>query len=65
VTIPENGQTILHQVGQGGTLRIDKPAVDAPPPPAPPVAKADEKPAPAAPAEKPLSRLEQLRQRAK
>jgi hypothetical protein len=63
VTVPENGTTILHQVGQGGTLRIDKPAENAP---QPPVAKAEEKPAaPAAPAEKPLSRLEQLRQRGK
>ena len=61
VTVPENGQTILHQVGQGGTLRIDKPAENAPPPPAEaqPVAAA----APAAPMEKPLSRLEQLRQK--
>jgi hypothetical protein len=63
VTIPENGQTILHQVGQGGTLRIDKPAANAPPPAAPVVAKTDTPAAPAPPAEKPLSRLEQLRQR--
>lgn len=63
VTVPENGQTILHQVGQGGTLRIDKPAPDAPPAPAPQVAKTDTPAAPAPPAEKPLSRLEQLRQR--
>jgi hypothetical protein len=63
VNVPENGTTILHQVGQGGTLRIDKPAANAPPQPQP-VAKAEEKSAaPAAPAEKPLSRLEQLRQR--
>ncbi len=61
VTVPENGRTILHQVGQGGTLRIDKPADNAPPPQ--PVAKADTPPAP--PAEKPLSRLEQLRQNKK
>ncbi len=61
VTVPENGQTILHQVGQGGTLRIDKPAENAPPPPPEAVAKADAAPAP--PAEKPLSRLEQLRQK--
>lgn len=69
VTIPENGQTILHQVGQGGTLRIDKPAANTPPPPPPPadpaVAKTDTPPAPAPPAEKPLSRLEQLRQQRK
>jgi hypothetical protein len=64
VTIPENGQTILHQVGQGGTLRIDKPAVNAPPPAVDPaVAKTETPAAPSPPAEKPLSRLEQLRQR--
>ncbi len=61
VTVPENGHSILHQVGQGGTLRIDPPAPNTP---APAVAKVDAKPAAAAPAaEKPLSRLEQLRQR--
>jgi len=63
VHVPENGTTILHQAAMGGTLRIDKPA------PAP-VAKADappEKPDAQAKAgtTKPLSRLEQLRQRAK
>jgi hypothetical protein len=65
VTIPENGQTILHQVGQGGTLRIDKPAANTPPPPpaAPAVAKTETPAAAPAPAEKPLSRLEQLRKR--
>ena len=62
VTVPEKGQTILHQVGQGGTLRIDKPAENAPPPPPQPVAQANNT-APAPPAEKPLSRLEQLRQK--
>lgn len=61
VNVPEAGQMILHQVGHGGTLRIDKPAENAPPPAPEPVAKVD---APAAPpAEKPLSRLEQLRQK--
>jgi len=65
VTIPENGQTILHQIGQGGTLRIDKPAANTPPPPpaAPAVAKTETPAAAPAPAEKPLSRLEQLRKR--
>ncbi len=65
VQVPENGTTILHQTASGSTLRIDTP------PPAP-VAKTDQpevpKPAEAqAKAEpaKPLSRLEQLRQRAK
>ena len=62
VSIPENGHGILHQVGQGGTLRIDKPSADTPPPaPAAPAAQAAAPP----PAEKPLSRLEQLRQRGK
>jgi hypothetical protein len=64
VSVPENGTPIIHQTGQGGTLRIDAPA------PAP-VAKADPAPAatppatppPATPTEKPLSRLEQLRNR--
>ncbi len=64
VTVPEKGTTILHQVGQGGTLRIDKPAENAPAPPPQPVAVAQAAPAaPAAPVEKPLSRLEQLRQK--
>lgn len=64
INVPENGATILHQAAMNSTLRIDAPH------PAP-VAKADAPPAvaqPAAPApagEKPLSRLEQLRQRAK
>lgn len=62
VNVPENGQMILHQVGQGGTLRIDKPAENTPPPPAQPMAQAEPQ-APAAPTEKPLSRLEQLRQK--
>ena len=60
VIITKNGHPIPHNVGQGGTLRID------PPPPAPkkkpetkatPV-KTEQKEAP----KKPLSRLEQLRQ---
>lgn len=64
VNVPENGSTILHQTAMNSTLRIDAP------PPAP-VAKVDAPAAPAQPAapapagEKPLSRLEQLRARAK
>jgi hypothetical protein len=58
VKIPQNGSTILHQVAQGGTLRIDKPSPVAKADPAP-----DKKPAPVS--AKPLSRLEQLRQSAK
>ncbi|MES2657748.1 MAG: PPC domain-containing protein [Verrucomicrobiota bacterium] len=65
VNIPENGATILHQTAMGGTLRIDAPApapvakADAPAPPKPAEAQASAEPP------KPLSRLEQLRQRAK
>jgi len=61
IKVPENGATILHQVGQSGTLRVDKPSQ-------PVIAQASTEkkpdapaPAPAA-AAKPLSRLEQLRQ---
>jgi hypothetical protein len=61
ITIPENNSTILHQVAQGGTLRIDKPTT--PPPAVAQAAPDPPKPVdPAAPAPKPLSRLEQLRQ---
>ncbi|MDP3851472.1 MAG: PPC domain-containing protein [Luteolibacter sp.] len=56
VSVPENGHRILHQVAQGGTLRIDQAAAA--------LAGTVAKPVAAAPAaEKPLSRLEQLRQR--
>ncbi|MES2924987.1 MAG: peptidase, partial [Verrucomicrobiota bacterium] len=65
VRVPENGTTILHQTAMNSTLRIDAPSPE-------PVAKAEPK-APDKPVEpqaktepaKPLSRLEQLRQRAK
>ncbi len=62
--ITENGVPIPHTIGQGGIVRID------PPPPAPPPAAvaaappATPAPEAAAPAAKPLSRLEQLRQQA-
>ena len=63
VTITENGQPIIHSLGQGGVLRIDKPA----PAPGKPAAKKDAsavaKKDPQKKQEKPLSRLEQLRQR--
>ncbi|MDA7629321.1 PPC domain-containing protein [Akkermansiaceae bacterium] len=64
VIISENGHPIAHNLGHGGTLRID------PPPPAPKKKEEPKKPAQvvkkeepkkAAP-KKPLSRLEQLRQ---
>ena len=56
VNVPQNGVMVLHQTATGGTLRIDPPA-KAPDKPAP--ATAGGKPA----AAKPLSRLEQLRQK--
>ena len=64
VTVPENGATVLHQTAMGGTLRIDAPAPAPvtkaePAPPKPAVAQTKTEPA------KPLSRLEQLRQRGK
>lgn len=64
VTVPENGSTILHQTAMGGTLRIDAPTpapvVKAGQPPAKPAAvPVSKEPA------KPLSRLEQLREKAK
>ena len=64
MVVTENGQPIVHKLGQGGVLRVDKPA------PAPAPKKDDKKPVPAVakkdtpPSAKPLSRLEQLRQRA-
>jgi hypothetical protein len=62
VAVPENGATVMHQTAMGGTLRIDPPAkVEEKPADPPPVAATDAKPA----AVKPLSRLEQLRQKKK
>jgi len=63
ITIPENGATILHQTAMNSTLRIDAPTQV-------PAAASKTNTPPAAPAtnpdgQKPLSRLEQLRQRAK
>ncbi len=66
IEIPESGQVIPHNAGQGGVLRVDPPPPprkDAPP--APPEPKKEEpKVAEAAPP-KPLSRLEKLRLEAK
>ncbi len=65
VMVPENAREILHLTGQGGTLRIDPaPKKETPKPDAKPAEKpkqevADNKKPPA----KPLSRLEQLRQK--
>ena len=60
VHVPENGGFVLHQTAMGGTLRIDPPPkVAEQPAVAPPAAAAG------ASAVKPLSRLEQLRQRNK
>lgn len=57
VTVMKDGEPVVHNIGQGGVLRVD-----APPPPkadAPPVQTAAAPPP--APMDKPLSRLEQLR----
>ncbi len=60
IQVPGNGTTILHQTAHGSTIRID-----APPPEVAQMETPAEAEKPAdAPAEKPLSRLEQLRQRA-
>jgi hypothetical protein len=63
VHVPENGSTVLHQTAMGGTLRIDPPPKEPEKPAAAPqpTAVAEAKPAEA----KPLSRLEQLRQKRK
>ena len=59
--VPENGTTIAHQTGMGGTLRIDTPPATPTPAGAKPPAETA-KPG-AEPPKKPLSRLEQLRQK--
>jgi hypothetical protein len=62
VAVPENGVPVIHQTAMGGTLRIDAPAMEPDKPAAPaPAATAETKPDVA----KPLSRLEQLRQKKK
>ena len=64
VTVLQDDVPIVHNVGQGGVLRIDRP----PPPPknAPPKPKAEPKPKPPQPKKnKPLTRLEKLRIQAK
>ena len=58
IRIPANGATMLHQTAMNSTLRIDAPS-------AAPVVKAEAPAGDAPKVEKPLSRLEQLRQRAK
>lgn len=62
LVVTKEGEPIVHNIGQGGVLRVDvppPPKADAPPKPAEAAAK------PAQPTEKPLSRLEQLRQQKK
>ncbi|MEX2578345.1 MAG: PPC domain-containing protein [Verrucomicrobiales bacterium] len=61
VTVVKNGQPIVHRVGTGGTIRVDpKPKEDPKPKP-----KEEKVVAKNEPKEKPLSRLEELRQEAK
>jgi hypothetical protein len=62
ITVMQNGEPVLQSLGRGGVLRVD-------PPPQPkkgeqPKPAAAQAPAPNAPAAKPLSRLEKLRQEA-
>ncbi len=54
--IPENGKTATLYLARNTVLRLDAPPKNAPPPPPADVAKKPDQPA-----EKPLSRLEQLR----
>jgi hypothetical protein len=63
VSVPGEGGAVVHRIGSGGVLRVDKPAAgktaatkSTAPPPAATKAGAD--------VPKPVSRLEQLRQRA-
>lgn len=63
VLVPENGGSVFHQTAHRGTLRIDQPPkTETTPPPANPNPVATAAP-PAPVPEKPLSRLEQLRQK--
>jgi hypothetical protein len=64
VVIMQNGEPIVHNIGTG-TLRIDVPLPPKPNSPAPAPAAVAAAPKPAAPAAKPLSRLEKLRLDAK
>jgi hypothetical protein len=67
VDVVKDGETIVHYLGGGGTLRVDPPAPPKPAvaaAPAPEAPKADP-PKPAEKKAKPLSRLEQLRLEAK
>ncbi len=60
MVITQNGEPIVHNIGTG-TLRIDVPLPPKPNAPAPAPAAVAAAPKPAAPAAKPLSRLEKLR----
>ena len=60
IRVPENGSDVIHRSAANGTLRIDLPPKEPDKPAPQAAAKPD-----ATPAAKPLSRLEQLRQRAK
>ena len=60
------GETVTQRFAYNGVLRIDNPPPNAPPPePTPPPATTDAAPPPPPPPPKPLSRLEQLRQKSK
>jgi hypothetical protein len=63
ILIPQQGQQISHQLAQGSTLRIDAPHPVAAPATSPTPSPTANTPPPSPPTQKPLSRLEQLRQK--
>jgi len=62
LTVPQDGEDIVWHWGHGGTLRIDRPRPKKEDKPKPEPKKQEAKKQDGKPAEKPLSRLEQLRQ---
>jgi hypothetical protein len=66
VSVPQNGESVVHARVGGTELRIDKPLpMPTTPEPKPMEVAAKPEPKPEQPAEKPLSRLEKLRLEAK
>lgn len=64
VTVVKDGEPVVHNLGRGGVLRVDAPPPAPPPAAAAPAAAPAPAAPPAPPTEKPLSRLEKLRQEA-
>jgi hypothetical protein len=61
VKVPIEGGSTTHRIGTGSSLRIDAPRKVAAAPAKAPVVAQNKAAEPAKPADKPLSRLEQLR----